>query len=82
MTKGQLATLWGLGVGVVSVFAILAYVLLRPSQPALRLAEPPRPPDVAFPARSYSLPQTPYSARTLYRQAEGAAREWQPDHRL
>jgi len=81
VTKGQLALLWGLAVGVVLVFAALTYVLAHSSPPAQVLVErqaatPVSPvPEV----ETYLLPQTPNSARALCDRATQAAQEWQPD---
>jgi hypothetical protein len=85
VTKGQLATLWALGLGVVSVFVLLAYVLLRPTPLAVGLQDRTEavatvvPTGASDAAGVYRLPKTPYTARTLYHQAEQAAREWQSD---
>jgi hypothetical protein len=86
LTKGQLAALWGLGVGALGVFAALAYVLLLPVPPVTPTNEEfVRPSAAVYPAstagaaRSYSLPKTAYSARTMYQQAERSAKQWQPD---
>lgn len=90
MTKAQLAALWGLALGVVLVFAALTYVLSRLSpSPALLSAATPvaaradmESPAVESPAVDYRLSGTPYSARSLYSQAEQEAQAWQPDARL
>ncbi len=81
MTKGQLAVLWGLAVGVVLVFAALTYILSRPSPPAQIMVEPPAatPVGLAQEVETWLLPQTPHSARSLYDLAAQAALEWQPD---
>jgi hypothetical protein len=90
VTKAQLAALWGLALGIVLVFAALTYVLSRPqSSPALLSAVTPvsvqaavESPTVESPVVDYRLSGTPYSARSLYSQAEQEAQAWQPDARL
>jgi hypothetical protein len=94
MTKTQLAILWGLGVLIVVILGALGWVLTRgrppaPAPTALAPAEAPgpnapaaEPRAVTAPPDDYRLPETPHSARNQYRQAERAAREWQPDARL
>lgn len=92
MTKVQLAILWALAALVVGVFAALSYVasqsgapLPAAAAPAPRLEAPAADQPVAdrpvadAPAQVYSLPQTPYSAQSLYALATQAARQWQPD---
>jgi hypothetical protein len=82
VTKGQLALLWGLAVGIVMVFAALTYVLSRPAasvQPLVERRPVATPVGSAQQSELYLLPQTPNSARALYDRAEQAAHEWQPD---
>jgi hypothetical protein len=64
----------------------LAYVLLLPvslvtpaEEEFLRPSAAVYPASTAGAARSYSLPKTSYSARTVYQQAERSAKQWQPD---
>jgi hypothetical protein len=81
VTRTQLAVLWGLAVGVVLIFAVLTYVLSRPS-PTARLSaasQAPAPVGTMPRAEVYRLPETPYSARSAYGPAERVAQAWQPD---
>jgi hypothetical protein len=71
MTKTQIFILWGLAIVVVVVLVVVGQVMSRPSVKAA--------PIVTVPAQSYRLPGVPYSARSLYRHADQAARSWQGD---
>jgi hypothetical protein len=74
MTKTQIGILWGLGVLVVVVFAILTRVISQSPGQSTVLTAPP--------AKVYRLPDIPQSARSLYLRADQAARSWQADARL
>jgi hypothetical protein len=81
VTRTQLTVLWGLAVGVVLVFVVLTYVLSRSLPLTLPSAarQASVPVDAMPSAEVYRLPETPYSARSLYNQAERVAQAWQPD---
>jgi hypothetical protein len=81
VTRAQLTVLWGLAVGVVLVFAVLTYVLSQPWPPERLSAAPQAPVPVGTMSRAavYRLPETPYSAHSVYDRAERVAKAWQPD---
>ena len=85
MTRTQLAILWGLGVLIVVILGTLGWMFSRSRQPEALYPTrvPAETPSPATPAPAvYRLPETPHSARNQYVQAEGAARDWQPDATL
>jgi hypothetical protein len=87
MSKTQLVILWGMGIVVVVVLATLGILVSRAgrSQPPAALPSPTGPsPASPTPAQAdaYRLPETPYTAKNLYAQAQEAASLWQPDAAL
>jgi hypothetical protein len=90
MSKTQLAVLWVLGVLIVAVLGALGWMLSQSKSataPAVTPSAPAEPGTetgpVVPPAKAlYRLPETAYTARNLYGQAQGAALAWQPDAAL
>jgi hypothetical protein len=81
MTRTQLAILWGMGVLLIAVLGILGWMLSQIEHPQA-LSPTATLAATTTPQETYRLPETPYSARNLYGQAEQAARRWQPDAAL
>jgi len=85
MTKTQLAILWGLGVLFIVILGTVGILYTQATWTEAPMAMPKAtnvasvatPPQVA-----YRLPETSYTARNLYDQAEQAAKAWQPDAKL
>jgi hypothetical protein len=82
MTRAQVAILWILGVLIVAIVAVLGYVYTLRAQAEPALTPATTAPPAARATQVYSLPTTPYSAKSLYANALQAAQAWQPDATL